>query len=159
MEKISAAVQQALRIKPQKKARVFHSLAQLDRVRNMMLGLPIPKVGRGLAKDAPWGYAFSNQNPMMLEPVERELRLLLRARFYLRQNSYHDVAEWLSDKSGRKITAQGLYKIMKGRCPCNEIALPLKERMKLAFMSHAFSKEKTTYFDDLATLRELEKDY
>lgn len=137
-----SSIEKLFHIKTPKSAPALTTLPQIDRVRNMMLGLPIPVATRNSKLNLPVGYKFSKKHPGMLEPIEEHFRFLLRAKLYLKQSSFAEVATWLSDKLGQKITAMTLFRIMNNRCPLDEIALPIEKRMELAGMNHAFDDRK-----------------
>lgn len=61
----------------------------------------------------PWGYEVSDYDPHLLISVEEQLLALEEAHMYLRHSSYEEVARWLSDYTGRKITGMGLWKRVK----------------------------------------------
>jgi len=61
----------------------------------------------------PWGYRQSEDNKYILEPIEEQLEALEQAEKYLKQSSYTEVARWLTDYTGRKISSMGLWKRMK----------------------------------------------
>lgn len=66
---------------------------------------PLVKVG----PYEPFGYRENPDDPQILIPVERELLLLDQAKVHIKnRHSYRAVANWLSEKSGRKISHQGL---------------------------------------------------
>ena len=48
--------------------------------------------------------------PIFIIPIPEELELYEQAKKHLKQYSYRDVANWLSDQSGRHISHVGLYK-------------------------------------------------
>lgn len=137
-----ANIEKLFHVKIPKSDAGFTSLAQIDRVRNMMLGLPIPAVANNKKLNPPVGYKFSKKNPFVYEPNEEHFRYLLRAKFYLKQSSYAEVAVWLSEKLETKITAMTLFRIIRNRCPLDEIALPIEKRMELVSMNHAFDARK-----------------
>lgn len=60
------------------------------------------------ARSDPWGYDRSEEDPDLLIPDEKALELLEEAKKLLKKYERKEVAEWLSVKSGRKITPQGL---------------------------------------------------
>ena len=91
-----------------------------------MLGLPIRKK----AKDVPWGYRLSKEDPTTLEPIEDHLRLLYQANLYLKDSSALEVAKWLSVNTQSHITSEGLARVLSTRPPCRDIQLSLKERTK-----------------------------
>lgn len=68
--------------------------------------LPIPRIARTI----PYGYQEDPDDPDMLLPVPRELRALEKAKEYLRQYSYREVANWLTKQTGRSISHMGLKK-------------------------------------------------
>ena len=61
---------------------------------------PVVRVGRVI----PFGYKQDPQDKDILLPIVEELNLLEKAKKYLRQYSYRDVANWLSEQSGRYIS-------------------------------------------------------
>lgn len=106
---------------------VIISVAQLDRLRAMMLALPVPS----MAKKVPWGYRVSAKNPKMLEPIDEHFKYLYEAiHKHLKDCSYKEVATWLSAKTGVPISDEGLTRIHTRRPPDKRVLLPLKERMK-----------------------------
>ena len=70
---------------------------------------PIVRVGRYI----PFGYEQDEKDKDVLLPIEDELELLEKAKKYLKQYSYRDVANWLSTESGRYISHVGLMKRVK----------------------------------------------
>lgn len=56
----------------------------------------------------PWGYDVSEDDPDLLIPDSEALELLEQAKIYIKRYTKSEVAEWLSVKSGRPITAQGI---------------------------------------------------
>ena len=61
----------------------------------------------------PWGYKQSQENKYVLEPITEQLDALEQAEQYLKQSSYSEVARWLTEYTGRKISSMGLWKRMK----------------------------------------------
>lgn len=55
----------------------------------------------------PFGYKLSEREGW-LAPIPLELNALEQAKKYLKQYSYKDVAEWLTTKTGRRISESGL---------------------------------------------------
>jgi len=49
----------------------------------------------------------------MLEPVPEQLDALKEAEEYLENCSYKEVANWVTNKTGRPITGMGLRKVLK----------------------------------------------
>lgn len=66
--------------------------------------LPVVRVGRVM----PFGYEQDPEDKDILLPVEEELLLMEKAKGFLKQYSYRDVANWLSTTSGRYISHAGL---------------------------------------------------
>lgn len=67
---------------------------------------PIVRVGRHI----PFGYEQDEENPHVLNPIPEQLELLEKAKLYLREYSLRQVANWLSEESGRYISHVGLQK-------------------------------------------------
>tara|TARA_R100001369_G_scaffold91923_1_gene134788 strand:- start:2033 stop:2443 length:411 start_codon:yes stop_codon:yes gene_type:complete len=70
---------------------------------------PVIRVGRII----PFGYSQDETDKDMLLPIDDELELLEKAKKYLKQYSYRDVANWLSTESKRYISHVGLMKRVK----------------------------------------------
>jgi len=66
----------------------------------------IPRIARTI----PFGYKVDEEDPDVLQPIAIELDLLEKAKNYLKQYSYREVANWLSTNSGRYISHVGLRK-------------------------------------------------
>lgn len=71
--------------------------------------IPVPNISRLV----PWGYKKDPDDPDILLPIPEELELLEKAKTYLKHYSLRNVAHWLSEESGRKISAEGLRKRVK----------------------------------------------
>ena len=69
----------------------------------------IPRIARTL----PFGYTVDEHAPDLLQPVKLELDLLEKARDYIKQYSYREVANWLTKNSSRDISHVGLMKRLK----------------------------------------------
>ena len=69
----------------------------------------IPRIARTI----PFGYPVDENDPDLLQPVKLELDLLEKARDYIKQYSYREVANWLTKNSGREISHVGLMKRLK----------------------------------------------
>ena len=63
-----------------------------------------------IARTVPFGYKQNEDDPDLLDPIPTELDLLEKARQYVNQYSYREVANWLSTNSGRYISHVGLRK-------------------------------------------------
>ena len=70
---------------------------------------PVVRVGRTI----PFGYRQSEEDRDLLLPIVEELELLEKAKKFIRQYSYRQVANWLSTQSGRNISHVGLMKRIK----------------------------------------------
>lgn len=68
--------------------------------------MSIPRIARTI----PFGYQEDPDDKDMLLPVPRELRALEKAKEYLKQYSYREVANWLTKQTGRSISHMGLKK-------------------------------------------------
>jgi len=83
--------------------------------------LPAPEKGETfewkkvvrVGRHVPFGYRQDPDDCDILIPIEQELELLEKAKKYLRQYSYRDVAAWLSEQSDRYISHVGLMKRVK----------------------------------------------
>lgn len=69
----------------------------------------IPRVARVV----PFGYRIDDDDPHLLQPIILELEALEKAKVHLRQFSYREVANWLTQVTGRKISHMGLLKRIK----------------------------------------------
>ena len=63
-----------------------------------------------IARTVPFGYKLNEEDPDILDPIITELDLLEKARSYVNQYSYREVANWLSTNTGRSISHVGLRK-------------------------------------------------
>ena len=68
--------------------------------------LPIPRIARTI----PFGYKEDPDDNDQLLPIPRELRALEKAKEYLQQYSYREVANWLTKQTDRSISHMGLKK-------------------------------------------------
>jgi len=68
--------------------------------------IQIPRI----ARTVPFGYKLNEEDSDLLDPIPTELDLLEKARQYVKQYSYREVANWLSTNSGRYISHVGLRK-------------------------------------------------
>jgi hypothetical protein len=68
--------------------------------------LPITRMSRVV----PFGYLVDPEDSGVLLPIPRELRALEKAKDYLKQYSYREVANWLTKQTGREISHMGLKK-------------------------------------------------
>ena len=68
--------------------------------------VPIPRVARTI----PFGYELDPEDDGILLPIDNELDMLMKAKKYLKQYSYREVANWLTRNTGRTISHVGLKK-------------------------------------------------
>lgn len=61
----------------------------------------------------PFGYKQDPNDKDILLPIPEELELMEQAKKFLKQYSYRDVANWLSEQSGRSISHVGLHNRVK----------------------------------------------
>ena len=74
---------------------------------------PTSRYSKLNGSQVPWGYKKDEHDPQLLHPVEEQLEALSQAVDYLRDSSYNEVARWLTDYTGRKISGMGLWKRVK----------------------------------------------
>lgn len=84
---------------------------------------------RRLLGSIPFGYEISDFDPKLLKPIPKELAALEKAYEHLKYSSYREVARWLSQTTGRQISAPGLYLLVKRERRRQEI-LAAANRMK-----------------------------
>ena len=85
--------------------------------------MPIPRI----ARTVPFGYELDPEDANLLQPVKVELDLLEQARKYIKQYSYREVANWLSQNSGRSISHVGLMKRLKNERKRQNQAISLRK--------------------------------
>ena len=68
--------------------------------------VPIPRISRTV----PFGYELDPDDPDVLLPIDKQLDMLDKAKEYLKQYSYREVANWLTRNTGRDISHVGLRK-------------------------------------------------
>ena len=66
----------------------------------------VPRISRII----PFGYRQNEQDPDILDPIPFELEAIEMARKYVNQYSYRQVANWVTQKTGREISHVGLRK-------------------------------------------------
>ena len=74
---------------------------------------PTNRYDRANGPRVPWGYKRSEFDPQLLEPIDEQLEALELGMRYLKMSSYPEVARWLTDYTGRRITPMGLWKRVK----------------------------------------------
>jgi len=72
-------------------------------------------VRRRQGSSIPFGYKIKEDDKEWYEPIPKELDALELAKFYLRSSSWKSVAEWLTMVTGRKISDNGLRKVLRVR--------------------------------------------
>ena len=70
---------------------------------------PVVRVGTHV----PFGYRQDPDDCDILLPIPEELELFEKAKKFIKQYSYREVAAWLSTQSGKYISHVGLYKRVK----------------------------------------------
>jgi hypothetical protein len=68
--------------------------------------LEIPRI----ARTVPFGYEKNEEDPDILNPIPFELEAIEMARKYVKQYSFRQVANWITNKTGRVISHVGLRK-------------------------------------------------
>ena len=68
--------------------------------------VPIPRVARTI----PFGYEIDPEDNRILLPIDYELDMLEKAKKYVKQYSYREVANWLTRNTGRSLSHVGLKK-------------------------------------------------
>jgi hypothetical protein len=66
-----------------------------------------------LARTIPFGYSLDEEDDGWLVPIPLEIEALEKAKKYLKQYSYRQVAAWLTTVTGREISHVGLMKRIK----------------------------------------------
>jgi hypothetical protein len=97
----------------------------------------IPRIARTI----PFGYAIDKNDPDILQPVKIELDLLEKAREYIKQYSYREVANWLTKNSGREISHVGLMKRLKNERSRKNQATSLRKWANYAEKAISKAKE------------------
>jgi hypothetical protein len=105
----------------------------------------------GLAK-MPYAYKASEEDPLILVPDEEMVPLVEEAMDYLDKGyGTRRVADWLTDKTGKKISHQGIQNIWKGHRPDSPRVKELAKKNRKA-------KPKTKEEKELAALRRKRSD-
>ena len=112
---------------------IFDTVEELDewytRQRAYMLGLPVTLISRNI----PWGYKRVSKGSKELVADDFMFELLIEAKQCWDTERYEmsELANWLTEVSGVRITDMGLSKLLKVRRPDDRAGLPIKEREKL----------------------------
>ena len=94
-----------------------------------------------IARTVPFGYKQSEEDPDILDPISVELDLLEKARKYVNQYSYREVANWLTTNSGRYISHVGLRKRLANERRRKNTAKSLRKWAEYAETAIAKAKE------------------
>ena len=94
-----------------------------------------------IARTVPFGYKQSEEDPDILDPIPTELDLLEKARVYINQYSYREVANWLSTNSGRYISHVGLRKRLQNERQRKNKARSLRQWAEYAEKAIAKAQE------------------
>ena len=63
-----------------------------------------------IARTVPFGYRINEQDPDLLDPITYELEDIEKARKYVKQYTYREVANWMTTKTNRVISHVGVRK-------------------------------------------------
>ena len=111
----------------------------------------IPKISRLV----PFGYRLDPEDKDYLIPVAEELEALEVAKKHLRQYSYRQVANWLTQQTGRSISYRGLKKridIEKNRRKVASVKRELARRLEKTLKEVSKLEESTgTYTTESRT--------
>jgi len=99
--------------------------------------LSIPRIARTI----PFGYEQDEDDTNLLVPIKKELDLLEKARYYIKQYSYREVANWLSAHTGRSISHVGLMKRVKNERSRKQQATSLRRWAEYAKKAIQKAKE------------------
>ena len=88
--------------------------------------VPIPRIARTI----PFGYKENLEDTDILLPIPKELRALEKAKKYLQQYSYREVANWLTKQTERSISHVGLKKRIESEQSNKRRIAPLREWAK-----------------------------
>jgi hypothetical protein len=64
-------------------------------------------------KQVPFGYKASEEFPGYIEPIERELKVINKAREYYNRTTHTDLIQWIYARTGRRLSIPGLHKVMR----------------------------------------------
>ncbi len=113
--------------------------------------IEIPRISRII----PFGYKQSTSDQDILEPISQELDKLELARKYVNQYSYREVANWLTQQTGRYISYRGLKKridIEKNRRKVASVKRELARRLEKTLKEVSKLEESTgTYTTESRT--------
>ena len=99
--------------------------------------IPIPRISRTI----PFGYDIDPDDPDVLLPNEHQLDMLEKAKQYLKQYSYREVANWLTRNTGRDISHVGLRKRLENEKRRKNKAASLRRWAKYAEKAIAKAQE------------------
>lgn len=104
----------------------FKNIAAHDRLKRIQLGLPVPRTS---ATHIPWGYI--DIGGYLLIPDVTALRLLCKARKYLKKCSLQEISNWITAETGMYLSGEGFRLILTQRFPYPEIELSDDERERI----------------------------
>lgn len=87
----------------------------IERNRRLSLGLTVPII----RAEIPAGYKVNPDNTAEAIVDTEKFELLKKARAFLKNSGYAEVAQWLT-RNGFAISHNGLHKIMMARPPYND---------------------------------------
>jgi hypothetical protein len=91
-----------------------------------------------IARTIPFGYEVDEEDDKILRPIESELDALVEAKKHLKTYSYREVANWLSKRTGRRISHVGLMKRVRNERKRKNKAVVL--RRWAAYVEETLSK-------------------
>ena len=94
-----------------------------------------------IARTVPFGYTVNEDDPQILDPIPIELDLLEKARKFIKQYSYREVANWLSTNSNRYISHVGLRKRLQNERQRKNQARSLRKWAEYAEAAISKAKE------------------
>ena len=98
--------------------------------------VPIPRISRTI----PFGYEVDPEDKFIFLPVSLELDLLEKAKKYLKQYSYREVANWLTTNTDRYISHVGLRKRLQNERQRKNQATSLRKLAEYAETAIAKAK-------------------
>jgi hypothetical protein len=76
--------------------------------------IPVPRNPSGSsARQTPFGYKLSEEDPCLYEPIPEQLAALEKAKKHLKNYTSRKVAAWLSKVTGRYISHKGLLQRLR----------------------------------------------
>ena len=97
----------------------------------------VPRISRTI----PFGYELDTDDNKILIPIPDQLDKLDKAKKYLKQYSYREVANWLTTNTGRSISHVGLRKRLDNEQRRNNKARSLRQWAEYAEKAISKAKE------------------